>query len=69
MSCWAVGFCAMTDDSDLVYKCTSLYVASADRTIAWNDPDIGVEWPLRDPILSEKDAAAPRLRDAVTPSY
>jgi dTDP-4-dehydrorhamnose 3,5-epimerase len=66
---FAHGFCAMTDDADLVYKCTSLFDANADRCIVWNDPEIGIEWPLRDPILSEKDAAAPRLAEAVLPSY
>jgi dTDP-4-dehydrorhamnose 3,5-epimerase len=65
---FAHGFCALTDDADLVYKCTSLYRREYDRVIAWNDPDIGIEWPLRDPILSPKDAAAPPLRDAVTPA-
>jgi dTDP-4-dehydrorhamnose 3,5-epimerase len=65
---FAHGFCALTDDADLVYKCTSLYRSEYDHVIIWNDPDIGIEWPLGDPILSPKDAAAPRLRDAVTPA-
>jgi dTDP-4-dehydrorhamnose 3,5-epimerase len=67
---YAHGFCALSDVADLIYKCTSLYDANADRTIAWNDPDIGIEWPVSNPILSPKDAAAPRLADAkVLPSY
>jgi dTDP-4-dehydrorhamnose 3,5-epimerase len=65
---FAHGFCALTDDADLVYKCTSLYRSEYDHVIIWNDPDIGIEWPFGDPILSPKDAAAPRLRDAVTPA-
>jgi hypothetical protein len=66
---FAHGFCALTDDADLVYKCTSLYRRESGRVIIWNDPDIGIEWPLLDPILSPKDAAAPRLRDArLTPT-
>jgi len=62
---FAHGFCALEDDSDLVYKCTTLYDPAADRAILWNDPEIGIEWPIATPLLSAKDAAAPRLRDAV----
>jgi dTDP-4-dehydrorhamnose 3,5-epimerase len=61
---FAHGFCALEDHSDLVYKCTTLYDAASDRSIFWNDPDIGIGWPIEEPILSAKDAAAPRLRDA-----
>jgi dTDP-4-dehydrorhamnose 3,5-epimerase len=67
---FAHGFCALTDDAELAYKCTSLYASSADRSVAWNDPDIAIEWPIAAPVLSPKDAAAPLLRDApVLPSY
>ena len=66
---FAHGFCALSDVADLVYKCTALYDGKADRSIAWNDPDIGIEWPIESPLLSPKDAAAPRLRDALLPSY
>jgi dTDP-4-dehydrorhamnose 3,5-epimerase len=68
---FAHGFCALTDEADLVYKCTALYDAANDRSILWNDPDIGIEWPrLENLSLSEKDANAPRLRDAaVLPRY
>jgi len=67
---FAHGFCALTDWADLVYKCTTFYDASSDRGIAWNDPDIGIEWPIADPLLSPKDAAAPRLKNApVLPRY
>lgn len=61
----AHGFCALGDPSDLVYKCTTLWDAKGDRSLLWNDPDIGIEWPMNeaDAILSSKDAAAPRLRD------
>jgi dTDP-4-dehydrorhamnose 3,5-epimerase len=61
---FAHGFCALTDLADLSYKCTELYDAQSDRAILWNDPDIGIEWPSRQPLLSPKDAAAPRLKDA-----
>jgi dTDP-4-dehydrorhamnose 3,5-epimerase len=67
---FAHGFCALEDDSDLVYKCTSLYDAATDRAILWNDPDIGIEWPIAEPLLSTKDAKAARLAEAATlPAY
>lgn len=61
---FAHGFCALTEGADLVYKCTELYHPESDRSVLWNDPEIGIEWPVASPILSPKDAAAPRLREA-----
>jgi dTDP-4-dehydrorhamnose 3,5-epimerase len=61
---FAHGFCALTDDADLVYKCTTFYDPQSDRSILWNDPDLGIQWPIASPRLSPKDAAAPRLKDA-----
>jgi len=61
---FAHGFCAMEDGSDLVYKCTTFYDQSSDRAILWNDPEIGIKWPVESPVLSARDAAAPRLADA-----
>ena len=67
---FAHGFCALTEIADLAYKCTAFYDAASDRAIAWNDPDIGIDWPVTTPTLSAKDSAAPRLRDAPTlPRY
>ena len=66
---FAHGFCALEDGSDLVYKCTALYDASADRAVLWNDPEIGIDWPIKEPVLSAKDAAAPRLADAELPAF
>lgn len=61
---FAHGFMALEDDSDFLYKCTEVYVPESDAGILWNDPDIGIEWPMNiTPLLSKKDAAAPRLRD------
>ena len=62
---FAHGFCALSEVADLSYKCTAFYDGAADRAIAWNDPDIGIAWPVTTPTLSAKDAAAPRLKDAV----
>lgn len=62
---FAHGFLALTDPADLVYKVTDYYSANHDRSIRWNDPDIGIEWPLDgEPILSDKDASAPFLAEA-----
>lgn len=68
---FAHGFCVLTEFADLVYKCTALYEPQNDRSIAWNDPSIGIDWPVGDdPIISAKDAAAPTLGDApVLPQY
>jgi dTDP-4-dehydrorhamnose 3,5-epimerase len=61
---FAHGFCALEDDSDLIYKCTSLYDRESDRSILWNDPEIAIDWPIKEPRLSGRDAMAPRLADA-----
>jgi len=67
---FAHGFSAITGTADLVYKCTEFYDAESDRAIAWNDPDLAIDWPVKDAVLSPKDAAAPRLKDArVLPKY
>ncbi len=67
---FAHGFCVLSDSADFAYKCTALYAPEFDRGIAWNDPDIGIRWPIENPLLSKKDAAAPRLKDAlVLPTY
>lgn len=60
---FAHGFVTLSEQADLVYKCTSLYKPDDDACIAWNDPDIGIDWPINDPLVSEKDAAAPRLSE------
>lgn len=61
---FAHGFCVLSDEADVVYKVTREYEPDLDCGIVWNDPDLGIDWPVSDPILSEKDAALPRLADA-----
>jgi dTDP-4-dehydrorhamnose 3,5-epimerase len=64
---FAHGFLALADDMEFVYKTTNLYNKDSERSIIWNDPDIGIKWPLKDVlIVNDKDARAPRLRDAET---
>jgi dTDP-4-dehydrorhamnose 3,5-epimerase len=60
---FAHGFCVTSDSADVLYKCTTLYSPQDDGGIAWDDPDIGVEWPVSNPVLSGKDAHQGRLRD------
>ena len=67
---FAHGFCVLSESADFLYKCTELYSPEHDAGIAWNDPDVGIAWPVTDPKLSAKDAALPRLKDAkVLPTY
>jgi dTDP-4-dehydrorhamnose 3,5-epimerase len=61
---FAHGFCALANPSDVEYKCTDVYVASDQRGILWSDPDLRIEWPVRQPILSERDATLPTLAAA-----
>jgi dTDP-4-dehydrorhamnose 3,5-epimerase len=67
---FAHGFCVLSDSADFFYKCTQFYAPDAERSIAWNDPRIGIRWPISNPILSLKDREAPRLDEApVLPSH
>jgi dTDP-4-dehydrorhamnose 3,5-epimerase len=61
---FAHGFCVLSDQADFVYKVTAEYAPELDTGIVWNDPEIGIQWPIADPILSPKDAALPSLRQA-----
>ena len=61
------GFLALTDTAGFEYNCTDFYAPEFDRSIRWDDPEIGIDWPLKkgeQPNLSDKDAAAPLLKDA-----
>jgi dTDP-4-dehydrorhamnose 3,5-epimerase len=60
----AHGFQVVSDLAEVMYKCTEEYSPENDRGIIWNDPGLQVVWPIQDPLLSEKDKAHPRLRDA-----
>ncbi len=61
---FAHGLLTTTDVAEVEYEVTAEYSSAHDRTICWNDPDIGIEWPISNPILSKKDAEAPFLKDA-----
>ena len=66
---FAHGFLTLEPDVEVLYKVTAPYSPQCDRGIAWNDPDIGIVWPLepgQQPVLSGKDASAPRLAEAAS---
>jgi dTDP-4-dehydrorhamnose 3,5-epimerase len=62
-STFARGFCALVDGTEVEYKCTGIYNANAESSVRWNDPAIGIEWPLADVNISQKDANALSLAD------
>jgi dTDP-4-dehydrorhamnose 3,5-epimerase len=58
---FARGFCALSDATEIQYKCTGIYNNKAESGILWNDPEIGIEWPLKEVIVSDKDRKAQTL--------
>lgn len=61
---FAHGFEVLSEEADVLYKCTTLWHAASDRSILWSDPDIGIGWKTADPTISGKDAAGQPLRSA-----
>jgi dTDP-4-dehydrorhamnose 3,5-epimerase len=60
---FAHGFCVLTEFAQLEYRCTDYYDAGGEGGIVWNDPDLAIEWPVRAPLLSRRDAAHPTFRE------
>lgn len=60
---YAHGFLVLSETADFEYKCTDYYDSADEGGILWCDPDIGIDWPLQDVSLSEKDSVLPRLKD------
>lgn len=58
---FAHGFCVLSDTAEVMYKCTNEYSPDDDRGIIWNDSDINIDWPVKAPVLSEKDMMHPYL--------
>lgn len=58
---FAHGFCVLSETAHVLYKCTELYRREDEVGVLWSDPDIGIEWPVREPLLSEKDRIASTL--------
>lgn len=60
---FARGFCVLSDFAEIQYKCSAVYSSSGEASIRWDDPDVGVEWPVKTPLLSKRDLQAPTLRE------
>jgi len=60
---FARGFCVLSEYAEIQYKCTGIYSNKAESGILWNDPAIGIEWPVKEPILSKKDEIAQTLEE------
>ncbi len=58
---FAHGFCVTSESALFAYKCSAVYAPDAEIAVAWDDPDLGIDWPVDAPRLSDKDRAAPRL--------
>jgi len=69
---FAHGFAVLSSEAVFLYKCSDFYAPRSEKGIIWNDPDLNIEWPIAEPILSEKDMQYPRLQDVNSeglPSY
>lgn len=60
-------YCTLEDNTEFMYKVDNFYAPEADSGIAWNDPDLNINWPIEDPILSEKDAKLQKFKDFISP--
>jgi dTDP-4-dehydrorhamnose 3,5-epimerase len=61
---FAHGFSVLSEEADVLYKCTTLWHQPSDRSILWNDPDLAIDWQVESPSVSPKDAAGKLLREA-----
>jgi dTDP-4-dehydrorhamnose 3,5-epimerase len=61
---FAHGFCVLREEADILYKVTEEYAPEHEGGIRWNDPELGICWPIRAPFLSPKDAGLPPLKEA-----
>jgi len=61
---YAHGFCVLSEVADFQYKCTALYHPESDSGVAWDDPTLAIDWPIDEPLLSDKDKGHPQLLNA-----
>jgi dTDP-4-dehydrorhamnose 3,5-epimerase len=64
---FAHGFCVLSDEAHVMYKVSSPYDAKYEKGFRWDDPDVNIDWPIKNPLISERDQAAPFLRELETP--
>ena len=62
---FAHGFCVTSEIAEVQYKCSEFYAPDDELTLAWNDPEIGIAWPIADPLLSDKDRAGRTIADTL----
>lgn len=60
---FAHGFCVLSETAYVLYKCSDYYSPESEGGVLWSDPDLAIQWPVQDPVISRKDAEHPRLRD------
>ena len=60
---FAHGYVVVSERALVHYKTTDVYTPDAELSLVWNDPEIGIDWPVTDPVLNERDGSAPRLND------
>ena len=60
---FAHGYCVLSETALFYYKCSDYYAPECEAGVLWSDPDLGIDWPMKRPLLSQKDAEYPRLKD------
>jgi len=60
---FAHGFCVTSDTAEVLYKCSDFYAPDSEHGLCWNDPELGIDWPIHEPLLSPRDRCHPCLRD------
>ena len=64
---FAHGFATLEDDTIFFYKCTNVYNKASEGSIIWNDQDLGINWGLEDPVISDKDKLSPKFKEFKSP--
>ena len=62
---FAHGYCVLSESAIFTYKCSDFYAPDCEKGVLWSDPDIGIDWPVSEPVLSEKDGMYPLLKDVL----
>ena|SRR5437667_46137 len=60
---FARGFCVLSEFAEVQYKCTAIYAPASEVSLRWNDPDVGIEWPVKNPLLSKRDSQGVALKE------